>query len=186
MKVLFFKKDLSIEKVLVSNKICSGEKSYKYFIVYSYNDHKIKPLHLMLPKTKAYAKSYDGQTKWMYFLIEDDNLLEKCNTILNKASADFEELDREPVCNKNFLKIKIKSYGHEVTDFHDKEIPKVDSNYTCLAVISLDSALKKDENFYLQVFLKECKCIKKKIIRHVNDNLSDICASDDSDDSNEE
>ena len=25
--------------------------------------------------------SYDGQTKWMYFLIEDDNLLEKYNAI---------------------------------------------------------------------------------------------------------
>ena len=29
-------------------------------------------------------------------------------------------------------------------DFYDKEIPKLDSNHTCLAVISLDSALKKD------------------------------------------
>ena len=27
---------------------------------------------------------------------------------------------------------------------------------TCLAVISLDSALKKDDNYYPQVFLKEC------------------------------
>ena len=27
-------------------------------------------------KTSGYVKSYDGQTKWMYFLIEDDNLLE--------------------------------------------------------------------------------------------------------------
>ena len=26
----------------------------------------------MLPKTSAYAKSYDVETKWMYFLIEDD------------------------------------------------------------------------------------------------------------------
>ena len=31
----------------------------------------------MLPKTSAYVKSYDGQTKWMYFLIEHDDLLEK-------------------------------------------------------------------------------------------------------------
>ena len=31
----------------------------------------------MLPKTSAYVKSYDGQTKWMQFLIEDDDLLEK-------------------------------------------------------------------------------------------------------------
>ena len=63
-----------------------------------------------------------------------------------------------------FLKTKIKSCGDEVTDFHDKEIPKVHSNHTCLAVISLDSALKKDENYYLQVFLKECKYIEKRSI----------------------
>ena len=31
-----------------------------------------------------------------------------------------------------------------------------------LAVISLDSALKKDENHYLQEFLKKCKYIEKK------------------------
>ena len=49
----------------------------------------------------------------------------------------------------------LKSYGDEVTDFYDKEIPKRNSDYTCLAVISLDSALKKDGNHYLQIFLKE-------------------------------
>ena len=38
------------------------------------------------------------------------------------------------------------------------------SNHTCLAVISLDSAFKKDENYYPKVFLKECKCIEKKVI----------------------
>ena len=41
------------------------------------------------------------------------------------------------------MKIKIKSYGDEVTDFCDKEIPKVDSNYTCSMLNNLDSALKK-------------------------------------------
>ena len=30
----------------------------------------------MLPKTSVYVKSYDGQTKWMSFLIEDGDLLE--------------------------------------------------------------------------------------------------------------
>ena len=39
------------------------------------------------------------------------------------------------------------------------QIFKVDSNHTCLGVISLDSALNKDENYYTQVFLKECKYI---------------------------
>ena len=67
-----------------------------------------------------------------------------------------------PVYNKQFLKTKIKSHGDKVTDFYDKEIPKVDPNHACLAVMSLDYALKKDENYSPQLFLKECECIKKK------------------------
>ena len=53
----------------------------------------------------------------------------------------------------------------------------MDSNHTCLAVICLDSTLKKDENYYPQVFLKECKYIEKKVIRYINDNLSDFFLS---------
>ena len=109
----------------------------------------------MLPKTSAYIKSYDGQTKWMYFLIEDDDLLEKYNTIWDKVSAVIkEEFDSKPVYNKEILKTKMKSHGDEVTDFYDKKIPKVQFNHTCLAVIRVDSALKKDRNYYPQVFLE--------------------------------
>ena len=43
----------------------------------------------MVPKTSPYVKSYDEQTKWMQLLIEDDDLLEKYNTIWNKVSADI-------------------------------------------------------------------------------------------------
>ena len=47
----------------------------------------------MLPKTSAYVKSYDGQTKseWMYFFVKDDELLEKYNTIWDKVSADIKK-----------------------------------------------------------------------------------------------
>ena len=45
------------------------------------------------------------------------------------------------------------------------------SNHTCLAVISLDLALKKDENYYLQVHLKECNISKKIVIRYITDYL---------------
>ena len=72
-----------------------------------YNDHEVKTLHIMLRKTSAYLKSYDGETKWMYFLIEDDDLLEKYNTIWDKVSADVKkEFDSEPVYNHFFLKLK--------------------------------------------------------------------------------
>ena len=110
-------------------------------------------------------------------LIEDDDLLEKYNTIWDKVIPDiYKKNDDEPVYNKRMLKIKIKFHGDEVTDFHDKEIANVYSNHTCLAVISLDSALKKDENFYLQVILKEYKNIKKAI-RHIIDSMALRCGS---------
>ena len=38
--------DIDIENVLVSKKISFGEKNYKYFIDYLYNDHKFKSLHI--------------------------------------------------------------------------------------------------------------------------------------------
>ena len=67
------------------------KKSCKYFIGYIYNDHKVEPLHIILLKTSTHIKSCDGQTRWMYFLIEDDDLLEKYNTIWDKVSADIEK-----------------------------------------------------------------------------------------------
>ena len=47
-----------------------------------------------------------------------------------------------------------------------KKVPLVDS-YHVLAVINLNSALKKDDSFYPKVFLKS-------VIRNINDNLSDF------------
>ena len=51
----------------------------KYFIGYMYDDYKYKPLCIIISKMSAYIKNYDGETKWMCSLIEDDELLETYN-----------------------------------------------------------------------------------------------------------
>ena len=61
--------------------------------------------------------------------------------------------------------------------FMIKKILKVDSNHSCLEVILLDSALKIDDNYYPQVFLKECKYIEKEVVRHIHDLLSNLSYS---------
>ena len=49
-------------------------------------------------KTKAHVKSYDGQTKWMYFPI-----ITYWKYISDKVSADIKkELDSKPVYNNFF------------------------------------------------------------------------------------
>ena len=116
-----------------------------------YDNHKVKPLHIVFPKATAYVKSYNGQTKWMCFFIENDDLLEKYNTIWDNTSADIKTgFDSEPVYNKAHLKTEIKSHGDEVTGFYDKKVPKLGCNHTYLAAITLDSALKKDDSY--------CRC----------------------------
>ena len=86
-------------------------------------------------------------------MIEDDVSLEKYNTIWDKVSTDIKkEFDSKPVYHKHFLKTKIKSHGDKVTDFYDKKIPKLDSYHTCLVVISLNYALKNNDNYNRQVF----------------------------------
>ena len=81
-------------------------------------------------------------------MIKNDDLLKK--------------IDSKPVYNKKVFRSKIKSHADEATNFLDKEVPEVGSDYNCLTVMNLDSALKKDENCYPQVFLKERKYIEKE------------------------
>ena len=62
----------------------------------------------MLRKTGTYVKRYDGQTKWMCFLIEDDHLLK--NIIFGIKSAQI--LKKNLAANLSI----IKSYGDEAAD----------------------------------------------------------------------
>ena len=49
------------------------------------------------------------------FFIEDDNFLEKYNTIWDKIGASAKkEFNNEPVYNKNYLTTRIKSHGNSV------------------------------------------------------------------------
>ena len=91
-------------------------------------------------------------------------------TIWDKVSADK---------NNNFIEnlpiIKIiwkPKWSLMAMKLQILTMKKLDSNHTCLAVISLDSTLKKNDNCCLQVVLKECKYIEKKAVRHIHDNLN--------------
>ena len=66
------------------------------------------------------------------------------------------------------------------TNFQGKETPKGDSSYKCLSLIMLDSDVKVGKKYYPQVFLEECKYIKRmnKMFHYINDDL-EITSSDD-------
>ena len=71
-----------------------------------YNDHKVKSLHTVLPKTGAYVKLYDRETKWAHFLSEDDDLVEKYNTIWDSQCSYQKNLIAKLSTIKIFWKTK--------------------------------------------------------------------------------
>ena len=64
---------------MVSNKVAFGKKGFKYLIGYK-DAKKIKLLCIFLPKMTVYRKDFD-ETKYISFLIKDNELLEKYNEI---------------------------------------------------------------------------------------------------------
>ena len=60
------------------------------------------------------------------------------------------------------MKTKIRSYVDKTTDFCSRKKPETGSNYIHWSVLVINSVLKKDENCYPQVFLKECRYIEKE------------------------
>ena len=77
------------------------------FIGHSYNDHKVKQLHIMLPETSTNVKNYDGQTESIYFLIENGDLLEKCNIIWDKVSVEVTVTNLQIFMIKKFLRLTL-------------------------------------------------------------------------------
>ena len=75
---------------------------------------------------------------------------------MKSAIVQKKQFDREPFYDNKLVKIKIKYLTVMRLQIFTMK------NYICLAVLSTDFILKKDENYYRQVFLKECKNIAKE------------------------
>ena len=123
----------------------------------------------------------------MFFLIKDKEVGGKYeqiwNVIKNKLKIKFHN---EPVYESKYLKIKVREYdGMIKTNFLNNSMPKENMHYTCIACITIDSAMKMGKKYFLQVYLEECKYKIQKIqmSRFINVELksdSDYYSDDDS------
>ena len=85
----------------------------------------VKALCIFLSKVSAYRKDFD-ESKYISFIIKNDELLEKYNKIWEKVRNILKKkFDSEPVYKTNYLKTKIKFYNGKInTNFHNNIIPK--------------------------------------------------------------
>ena len=96
----------------------------------------------------AYRRDFE-ETKYLSFLIKNDEFLQKCDEIWEKVKNSIKKyFDSEPAYNEKYLKAKIKSYHGKInTSFHNNKIPKEGCQFICLSVNLIDSVFKTGKNY---------------------------------------
>ena len=112
-----------------------------------------------------YIKYFENGDRDMSFFVRDDNVLDKYNkiwnVIKNKLNIKFHS---KPVYNQKYLKVEVREFdGMIKTNFLSDEVPKENIHYTCIACITIDSAMRMEKKNYPQVYVEECKYKVKKI-----------------------
>ena len=132
----------------------------------------------------GYLKEFDDNMT-MSLRVDDNELFKKYCKIWKTIKGLLEiEFDSEPVYGDTdyYIKTKIEKYDNKVnTNFQGKEILKGDASYKCLSLIMLDSVVKVAKKYYPQVFLEECKYVKRKneMFNYIDGDLEMTSSDDD-------
>ena len=178
--------DIDVNEILIFKEVLYGTKNLlKYFIGYIDEDDVIRPLCLKLPQMIGYLKEFDNSMT-MSLRVDDSKLFKKYCKIWRTISGLLgTEFDSETVYGDtdSYIKTKVKMDENRAnTNFQDKKVPKGDALYKCLSLILLDSIVKVGEKYYPQVFLEECKYVKRKnkMVNYINGYI-EITSSDEND-----
>ena len=158
--------EVSVDKIVASNKIKGNNETSKVFIGYRSDITDIvTPLCIVLPQMSGWIKHFENGGKKMSFKIEDDSFYFKYNEIWNKIKELLGgiKFHSEPIYDDSYIKTKVKAFSEVIkTLFDENKIPKERIEYVCIPCISIDSVLKVNKKNYPQVYLGQCKYKVKK------------------------
>ena len=169
------------DQIVVSDKFKHSDEGFKYFIGYQEGEI-VKPLCIILPQMSGYIKYFENGGKNMSFLIKDDEVWEKYESIWdvikNKLNIKFHS---EPIYEQKYLKAKVREFDGVIkTNFLGNDTPKENMHYTCIASITIDSVMRMDKKNHPQFYLEELKyrIKKKQMSRFINTELKSESESD--------
>ena len=104
----------------------------------------------------GYIKYFENGGKNMSFLIKNDRVLDKYNTISDKIKETLNiKFHSMPVYDEKYIKAKVREFNGVIkTNFLGDEIPKESMHYICIACITIDSVMRMEKKNYSQVYLK--------------------------------
>ena len=69
---------VNTEHIVTPDKFKHSSEGFKYFIGYQESEI-VKPLYIILPQMSGYIKHFKNGGKNMFFMVKDDNVLDKYN-----------------------------------------------------------------------------------------------------------
>ena len=104
-------KDVSVENIVVSNKIKVNDETVKYYIGYII-DNNVIPLVLLLPVMSGWIKYFQNAGQNMIFKTEDDEVYVKYKSIWNniKKLLGNIKLISDIIYDDQYIKTKVKTF----------------------------------------------------------------------------
>ena len=154
----------NVDQIVISDKFKHSDDSFKYFIGYKEGEI-VKPWCIILPQMSGYIKYFENGGKNMYFMIKNDDVLDKYNNIWDKIKGKLNiKFHSMSVYVKIYMRAKVREINSVIkTNFLSDEIPKGNMHYICIACMTIDSVMKMEKKNYPKVYLEECKYRMKKI-----------------------
>ena len=162
---------IDLEKLRISDGAAANKHDTRYTIGYEIEPGKIIALNIKTPKdcVSSGVTRYNESSPWkMGFNVSDDENWVKRYTALCEKIEEllFEKMVGEPIRNGQYINAKLITWDSEIrTRFRGISWNKPEDIGACFAtgILKIGSVYKQGSNYYLQVFLKECKYKERDI-----------------------
>ena len=163
---------IDLEKIRVSEGLVANKHDTRYTIGYEVELGKIIPLYMKTPKDCASSgvSRYNESSPWkMGFNVgEDKEWVQQYKAVWDKIEdLMFQKLTGTPLSNGVYINSKLITWDGKIrTKFFQSKLEckpeEIDSCYAT-GILKIGSVYMQGTNYYLQVFLKECKCKERDV-----------------------
>ena len=99
---------VNVDQILVSDKFKHIDDGCKYFIGYKEGEI-VKPLCIILPHMSGYIKYFENGGKTMFFVIKNDDVLDKYNKTWDKIKENLKiKFHSMLIYDEKYIKTKLR------------------------------------------------------------------------------
>ena len=112
----------------------------------------------------GYTQYFENGDKNIFFVIKDDDMLDKYNEIWNKIKEKLNiKSDSMPVYDEKYMKAKVRKFNDMIkTNFLGDKIRKESIDYICIACITIDFVMRMEKKELSKSLFKRMQIQKNK------------------------